>query len=49
MCAELLYQAASCTECGPANCTDCRCVPAVDANKCNNGPNGYDFVCVRKV
>jgi hypothetical protein len=41
ICAELLYQAAFCTE--------CRCVPAVGADKCNNGPNGHDFVCVRKV
>jgi hypothetical protein len=49
MCAELLFQATSCTECGPANCTNCRCVKAVGADKCNNGPNGYDFICVRKV
>ena len=49
ICAEILFQAASCTECGPANCTDCRCVPAVGADKCNNGPNGYDYICVRKV
>ena len=49
ICAELLFQVASCTECGPANCTNCRCVPASGADKCNNGPNGYDFVCVRDV
>src|SRR3954469_4776737 len=29
ICAELLFQASSCDECGPANCTNCRCVPAV--------------------
>ena len=49
ICAELLFQASSCTDCEPANCTNCRCVKAVGADKCNNGPNGYDFVCVRKV
>ena len=44
ICAEILFQAASCTECGPANCTDCRCVPAVGgADKCNN------YICVRMV
>ena len=50
ICAELLFQVASCDECGPANSTDCKCVPAEGgADKCNNGANGYDFVCVRKV
>jgi len=50
ICAELLFQATSCTECGPGNCTNCRCVPAAGgADKCNNGANGYDFVCVREV
>jgi hypothetical protein len=50
ICAELLFQASSCDECGPANCTDCNCVPAVGgADKCNNGASGYDFICVRKV
>jgi hypothetical protein len=50
ICAELLFQAASCDDCGPDNCTNCRCVPAVGGgDKCNNGPNGYEFVCVRKV
>jgi len=50
ICAELLFQVRSCDECGPDNCTDCRCVPAVGGgDKCNNGANGYDFVCVRKV
>ena len=49
ICAELLFQVASCDECGPANCTNCRCVPAVGGDKCNSGTNGYDFVCVRAV
>jgi hypothetical protein len=50
ICAELLFQVRSCDECGPDNCTDCRCVPAIGGgDKCNNGANGYDFICVRKV
>ena len=49
ICAEILFQAASCEDCGPENCTDCRCVKAVGADKCNNGANGYDYICVRKV
>jgi hypothetical protein len=50
ICAEILFQVRSCDECGPANCTDCKCVPAVGgADKCNNGANGYDYICVRKI
>lgn len=50
ICAETLFQVRSCDECEPANCTNCRCVPAVGGgDKCNNGANGYDFICVRKV
>ena len=50
ICGELLFQAASCTECAPANCTNCRCVLAAGGgDRCNNGVNGYDFVCVRPV
>ena len=50
ICAEILFQVRTCDECGPANCTDCKCVPAVGgADKCNNGANGYDYICVRKV
>ena len=48
VCGELLFQAASCTECAAPNCANCRCVPAAgSADKCNNGPNGQDYVCVR--
>lgn len=48
ICAELLFQAASCTECEPANCTNCQCVLAAGGgDRCNNGVNGQDFVCVR--
>jgi hypothetical protein len=50
ICAEILFQATSCTDCGPANCTNCRCVPAAGGgDRCNNGANGYEFVCVREV
>jgi hypothetical protein len=50
ICAELLFQVPSCTECEAPNCIDCRCIPAAGGgDKCNNGANGYDFVCVRDV
>ena len=50
ICAELLFQVPSCARCEAPNCTNCRCVPAAGGtDKCNNGANGYDFVCVRKV
>jgi hypothetical protein len=50
ICAEILFQVASCEECGAANCTDCRCVLAAGGgDRCNNGANGYDFICVRSV
>lgn len=50
ICAEILFQVPSCTECEAPNCIDCTCVPAVGgADKCNNGANGYDYICVRKV
>ena len=50
ICGELLFQAATCAACEPADCANCRCVSAVGGDdKCNNGTNGYDFVCVRAV
>lgn len=50
ICGEILFQAASCTDCDPANCTDCRCVLAAGGgDRCNNGASGYDFICVRGV
>ena len=50
ICAEILFQVQSCTECEAPNCTNCRCVPAAGGgDKCNNGANGYDFICVREV
>ena len=49
-CAEILFQAQSCTDCEEPNCTDCKCIlGAGGGDKCNNGVNGYDYVCVRKV
>jgi len=49
-CAELLFQVQSCTECEAPNCTNCRCALAAGGgDKCNNGANGYDFICVREV
>jgi hypothetical protein len=50
MCAEILFQAQTCTDCDEPNCTDCKCIlGAGGGDKCNNGPNGFDYVCVRKV
>jgi hypothetical protein len=50
ICAELLFQVQSCTECEAPNCTNCRCALAAGGgDKCNNGANGYDFICVREV
>jgi hypothetical protein len=50
ICAEILFQVASCTECEAPNCTNCRCVLAAGGgDRCNNGANGYDFICVRAV
>jgi hypothetical protein len=50
ICAELLFQVQSCAECAAPNCTNCRCVLAAGGgDRCNNGANGYDFICVREV
>jgi hypothetical protein len=50
ICAEILFQVPSCTECEEPNCLNCRCVPAEGGvDRCNNGATGYDFICVRKV
>lgn len=50
ICAEILFQVASCTECEAPNCTNCRCVLAAGGgDRCNNGATGYDFICVREV
>ncbi len=50
ICAEILFQVASCTECESPNCTNCRCVLAAGGgDRCNNGSTGYDFICVRTV
>jgi hypothetical protein len=50
ICAEILFQVQSCEECEAPNCTDCRCVLAAGGgDRCNNGANGYDFICVRAV
>jgi hypothetical protein len=50
ICGEILFQVASCTDCEPANCTNCRCVLAAGGgDRCNNGSSGHDFICVRAV
>jgi hypothetical protein len=50
ICAEILFQVASCTDCAAPNCTNCRCALAAGGgDRCNNGASGYDFICVREV
>ena len=50
ICAEILFQVTSCTECEAPNCVNCRCVlGAGGGDKCNNGATGYDYICVREV
>jgi len=49
LCAEILFQTANCSDCAAPNCTDCVCAVATGADKCNNGANGYPYICVRRV
>ena len=50
ICGELHSRSPLVTNAEGENCTDCNCVPAEGGtDKCNNGANGYDFICVRKV
>jgi hypothetical protein len=50
ICAEILFQVPSCTQCEAPNCTNCRCALAAGGgDRCNNGANGYDYICVREV
>ena len=50
ICAEILFQVPSCSECEAPNCTNCRCALAAGGgDRCNNGANGYDYICVREV
>jgi hypothetical protein len=48
VCGEVLYQTPDCADCAPDQCVNCRCVLAAGGgDRCNNGANGYDFICVR--
>jgi hypothetical protein len=49
VCAEILFQAQTCSDCDAPKCTDCLCVVATAADKCNNGANGFPYICVRRV
>jgi hypothetical protein len=49
-CAEILFQTQTCSDCNPPNCTGCRCIlGAGGGDKCNNGVNGFDYICVRPI
>lgn len=48
ICAEILFQAKTCADCAAPGCVNCVCVLAAGGgNKCNNGVNGFDYICVR--
>jgi len=50
VCAEILFQAETCSACREPNCTNCLCTLAAGGgDRCNNGVNGFDFVCARRV
>lgn len=50
ICAETLFQVSTCADCESPKCTNCRCVLAAGGgDRCNNGANGFDFICVREV
>ena len=50
LCAEILFQTNTCADCAAPNCTNCQCVLAAGGgDRCNNGANGYDFICARTV
>jgi hypothetical protein len=50
ICAEILFQVPNCSDCDAPNCTDCLCVVATGGgDKCNNGANGFPYICVRRV
>lgn len=49
-CAEILFQAQTCADCAQPACQNCQCVLAAGGgDRCNNGPTGFDFICVRAV
>jgi hypothetical protein len=50
ICAEVLFQAQTCDACKEPACVGCKCVLATGGgDKCNNGTNGFDYICVRPV
>jgi hypothetical protein len=50
VCAEILFQAARCSDCAEPSCVNCVCAHATGGgDKCNNGANGYPYICVRRV
>ena len=49
-CAEILFQVEDCAECEPPSCVDCICALAAGGgDRCNNGANGFDFICARPI
>jgi hypothetical protein len=50
VCAEILFQATTCSDCAEPACSNCVCVLATGGgDRCNNGANGKEFICARVV
>lgn len=50
VCGEILFQAQTCADCAAPGCLNCTCALATGGgDKCNNGVNGYAYICVRQV
>jgi hypothetical protein len=50
VCSELLFQTQNCSDCAEPHCINCVCVVATGGgDKCNNGVNGYPYICARRV
>lgn len=50
ICAEILFQTNTCADCEAPSCSKCVCVlGAGGGDKCNNGVNGFDYICVRGI
>ena len=48
VCAEVLFQVATCADCEAPSCIGCVCVLAAGGgDRCNNGVNGHDLICAR--
>lgn len=50
ICAKIQFQTDDCADCEAPTCLNCVCIlGAGGGDKCNNGVNGFDYICVRGV